>query len=202
MAKVVAMSGAQGAGKTTLLKNLSDNGWIVDDFKVSRTVQERLNWSSLTTVLTSWETMVEFQEEILAQKFAHDYALRKDAARLILVERSFADVAAYTTQWAWQLHDKGRVLLPTISQWLPGYVRRCASAQEQCYGGLMLLPYMNNVPWENDLNRAAFHSVEAVYEDIARFAQRAQFLQLKTYVITAESVSDRAQQVEAFLEIF
>ena len=33
------ISGAQGAGKSTTLKELQKRGWVVDDFKVSRSVQ-------------------------------------------------------------------------------------------------------------------------------------------------------------------
>jgi len=203
MAKVVALSGAQGSGKSTLLKGLNglaENAWSLDSFRVSRAVQEQLGWTTLDNVTSSWATMTEFQEEVYRQKRDRDLGIRRFGSQwLVLTERSFADIAAYTTHWTWILVDQGKIDVREASPWLSDYLRRCAEAQIACYDAILLLPLMRNVLWESDPNRAKRESAETIYEDVERFTQKAVFLTQKKFTITAASVEDRIAQVDTFL---
>ena len=201
MAKVVGLSGTQGGGKSTLLLGLKENGWALDTFRVSRAVQEELGWKTLDNVMSSVQMMQQFQEEIFKQKYAHDLELRQSGGdTLHLTERTFADICAYTTHWTWELHYQGQWLLADASRWLSNYTSKCVEAQAECYGGVMLLPLMSNVVWENDPNRAKRNSAETIYESIERFTQRPEFLTQKKLTITAKSVQDRISHCHNFLE--
>lgn len=200
MAKVVGISGAQGGGKTSLLAELKTRGWTVDDFKVSRAVQAQLGWKSLDNVLKDPLTMMDFQEEVFRQKLNHDYALRDSDAPVVLVERTFADICAYTTHWTWELHYQGKMLLGLANSFLKKYVASCIQAQEECYAGVVLLPFMEGVvKWEDDPNRASRASVDQIYEGVERFTQHARFLTQKKMTIYTKSVHERAAQVELFM---
>lgn len=204
--RVVGLSGAQGAGKSTLLKELMARGWQLDQFRVSRAVQEQLGWSTLENVMESWDTMVRFQEEVFKQKFDHDSLLVQAAdtdnpSGIILTERTFADIAAYTAQWTWRHVDRGNVPLNDAINFLAGYLTGCSFAQCQVYAGTILLPYMAEVvPWENDLNRAPLSDVDAIMEDIERFMERKVPLDHKKLRVTTKTVGDRATQVETWLK--
>ena len=206
--KLVGLSGAQGAGKSTLLKALMGNGWTLDQFRVSRAVQAQLGWDTLDNVMESPETMMEFQEEVFRQKYKHDYALRDlptartmDAkGHVMLTERTFADIDAYTTQWVWRFVDQGRMTTFGGMHWLSQFHRKCVNAQLDCYTGTLMLPFMAHVAWEDDPNRAAKNDVTAIYEHIERYMDSATFLRHPKLVITTKSVEDRMKQTEHFLE--
>lgn len=206
--KVVGLSGAQGAGKSTLLIELMARGWQLDQFRVSRAVQAQLGWDNLENVMSSPQTMMEFQNEVLRQKQNHDWhlAMVNEGARtidakgyIILTERTFADIVAYTNLWSWRFVDNGKMSLNDAMQFLGGFTNTAAKAHNEIYAGTILLPMMSHVVWENDPNRAARNDVEAVFEDIQRFIERKTPLMHKRFTITGKTVSERADQVETFL---
>ena len=200
MAKVVGLSGAQGGGKSTLLEGLKTVGWKVDDFKVSRAVQAQLGWASLNTVLDSPETMMQFQDEVLAQKLKRDQELRWGGTDgLILTERTFADICAYTTYWTWELVDARKWTLSEGASWLHGYTARCVDAQKRCYDAVLMLPYMSHVVWNGDPNRASFASVNTIWENLERFTQKMELLPIPSFYLRSASTEDRVNEVDAFL---
>ena len=206
--RVVGLSGAQGGGKSSLLIELEQRGWKLDKFRVSRAVQAQLGWDNLDKVMESWDTMRHFQEEVFKQKFEHDYQLSQEPGartidekgHVILTERTFADIVAYTNMWTWRHVDRKNVTLDAAVKWLHGYTTGCAHAQRQIYSATILLPYMAEViQWEADPNRASRSDVDAVFEDVERFLERKVPLDTPRLRITTRSVADRATQVEAFL---
>lgn len=204
MAKVVGLSGAQGAGKSSILTGLIDLGWSVDSFRVSRAVQAQLGWDSLNKVMEDPDTMTKFQMEVYRQKFERDMYL-KDASgsgvsHLILTERTFADIAAYTLQWTWRHVDEGKWTVADATPWLARYLSLCNQAQEKCYDAVMLLPYMDSVPWQDDPNRAERATVDAVYEDVQRFLESSRFLTTRKMTITEKGIPERIAQCAKFLE--
>lgn len=195
----IALSGAQGGGKTSLLNELKLRGYHVDDFRVSRAVQAQLGWESLDRVMESPKTMMEFQEEVFRQKYTNDFGLRVHSNVHTLVERSFADIAAYTTTWMWKFIDRGDITFEQAMEWLTPYVRRCTQAQQEVYQGMIILPMMSHVVFEHDPHRAKKEDVDAVFENLERFMERGTFISFPKLTITAKSISERADQVEAFL---
>jgi hypothetical protein len=203
MAKVVGLSGAQGAGKSTVLKGLAVRGWTVDEFRVSRAVQAALGWSTLEDATSDPERMVTFQEEVFRQKLERDTYLGEScgsgAPYLVLTERTFADVAAYTAQWTWRLVDKGWDIREA-HPWLALYLDRCRAAQRFCYEAVILLPYMDVVEWQHDPARASRWTVDAVYGDIDSFVNSPLFLTQAKMTVTEPSVDGRVAQINHFLE--
>lgn len=206
--KLVGLSGAQGAGKSTLLKALMENGWVLDQFRVSRAVQAELGWERLDNVMESPETMMKFQEAVFSQKLANDFKLRElsgarttDAkGHIMLTERTFADIDAYTAQWCWRFVDQGRLTVLEAMKFLVDFHAKCLKAQLQCYAGTLMLPFMKHVAWEDDPNRAAKNDVTAIYEHIERFMEMPAFLAHPKLVIKGKSVQDRMDETELFLE--
>ncbi len=197
---VVGLSGAQGGGKSSLLIELQNRGFKLDQFRVSRAVQAQLGWESLDRVMESPKTMMDFQNEVLNQKYQHDLALTKEGDGLILTERTFADINAYTHAWTWKFVDQGKLTIQEAVQFLMGYTVHCQHAQMQCYGATLLLPLMSHVVFEQDPHRAKQENAHTVYEEIERFIDTKMPLGYKKLVITAKSVEDRATQVQQFLE--
>lgn len=201
MTKIVGVSGAQGAGKTTLLEELKLRGWVVDDFKVSRAVQAELGWTSLSQVTTDAETMTTFQEEVLRQKLQRERSLLSTSGvEVVLTERTFADVAAYATLWTWQLADEGKWKVEEGGTWLQGFVRRCVEAQRECYSAVVLLPYMSHIEWQHDANRASRGDTEYIFETIQQFMRNFDFIRLPKWLLTEETIEDRANAIERLLE--
>jgi len=203
---VIGLSGAQGAGKSTLLIELQKRGWILDQFRVSRAVQAQLGWDSLDQVMESVETMQMFQKTVLEQKLKHDFELHQNVAartidpkgRIILTERTFADIFAYTSQWTWRFHDQNKISFNESFRCMQAFTAQCVAGQTSCYDGVILLPFMEHVAWEDDANRASKNDVQSVFEDIESFILRKTPLMPKL-LITTKTVSERADQVETFL---
>jgi predicted ATPase len=210
--KVVGLSGAQGGGKSSLLAELENRGWNVDKFRVSRAVQAQLGWDKLDNVMLSWETMTQFQTEVLKQKYLNDSNLIASVINtdesiviqtkddIILTERTFADIAAYTSMWTWNHIDNATVKFDDALHFKQDYISQCATAQYKIYNATILLPYMSDVMiWEDDPNRAKLKDVERIYEDIVRFLERKLPITHKRVVLSAKNITDRATQVENFL---
>ena len=199
--RVVGISGAQGGGKSSLLNELKGRGYEVDEFRVSRAVQAQLGWASLDRVMSSFETMTTFQEEVFKQKYENDLALAKIPSHgMILTERTFMDVYAYAQSWTWKFVDEG-IDFEVGSRWLSAYSRKCMSAQMECYAGTILLPLMDHVVFENDPHRAKKEDAARVYEEVASVAQRLKFSGHQSFVLSAKSIHDRADQVEGYLKL-
>jgi AAA domain len=206
--KLIGLSGAQGAGKSTLLKTLMERGWLLDSFRVSRAVQAQFGWTSLESVMESPQAMMKFQEAVFEQKLLNDYRLhelpgaRTLAAKghVMLTERTFADIDAYTTQWTWRFVDKDEMSVAEAFGFLTPFHKRCLDAQLQCYEGTIMLPFMQHVAWEDDSHRAAKNDVTAIYEHIERYMDSPMLLRHPKLIITTKSVDDRVVQTEKFLE--
>lgn len=209
--KVVGISGAQGAGKTSILTELELRGFEVDHFKVSRAVQRKLNWDSLQMVNESFSTLSKFQEMILELKLENDLELKKlKQPGVILTERTFADIFAYSAQWCVNLltakfsgllnaelkKSENQDLLFQVTHWLSRIRVSCEEAQLLCYDGVVLLPFMDHVKFEVDPHRADAASVHTIFERMLAFQANSK---VKSFTIDADSVSRRADQVEDFL---
>jgi nicotinamide riboside kinase len=187
---LIAISGAQSAGKSTLLKELKkDKRFTIDDFKVSRQIQKHLGYNTLEEALTSNEKIAHFQQMILQHKYDHDIGLiNKD--KITFVERSFADIYAYTKEWS-----KRFTIDPTL--WLRGQYLYCKEHQE-IYDAVILIPFMaDQINFEEDPNRANRESVDIIYQTITEFCDNSS---VKKYEITTGPIQERILEVTTFLE--
>lgn len=197
---LVGVTGAQGAGKTTLLNELAARGYHVDDFKVSRAIQEELGWSDLKQVLSSPSTMMDFQQRVLEAKLNNDFTIHQFSSRhTVLTERTFADICAYTMSWAWQLIDKNMWTLSEASKFLTPFTRECLRAQQDCYDAVVVVPFMQHVVFEEDRKRAPKNTIDTVFEDMENFLTARELLSIPRLTISTETVPERVDQVQTFL---
>lgn len=200
MARIIGLSGAQGGGKSSLLNGLKAKGWVVDDFKLSRSVQVQLGWDTLDNATSSVKNMVQFQNTLFQVKKEHELA---NAARtdvdVILVERTFADIAAYTYLWTKKLSlcSGWGSIKPNDFSYM--FADMCASAQ-RVYDINLYLPYMDCVLWEDDPRRAKREDVEYIDTTLWNFLTLRSPADTKVFQISTRSISDRVQQVHDFLE--
>ena len=196
MAKVIAISGAQGAGKSTLLEELKSRGFYIDSFKVSRSVQESLGFTSLNDATATLPIGVGFQEKIFEAKLKHDKQLNELPYDVVLVERSFADIYAYSLQWV-KKHSTFDKTQSNATLWSFRFKQQCLAAQKLCYNGCILLPYMDHMVWQEDVRRADKNSVDSVYNEIIKFTESSGKSMLQ---ISEKTVGARAVQVQNFLK--
>jgi hypothetical protein len=200
--KVIGLSGPQGAGKSSLLKSLVEFGWQVDDFKVARTVQLALGWDSLDRVLESPQTMIEFHDEIIKQKLAQDVDLMLSGSdSIILTERTFADIASYSLLWSQKLIDGGKWNLYDAAQFLIPFIDRCARAQDICYEGVIYLPFMEHITFEEDSHRAKEEDIDIFAKTTLEFLEKSA-ARSEMLVVTGKSIHDRSVEVHNFLKGF
>ena len=196
---IVGISGAQGAGKSSLLAELAKRGWTLDSFKVSRAVQSQLGWDSLDRVMDSPETMMEFQNEVFEQKYKNDLAISLRSNAMTLTERTFADILAYTSFWTWNFVEQHRLRMNDAMNFLMPFTDKCVKAQDEIYSGVVLLPLMPHVVWEEDANRAKLEDAQTIYEDVEAFMKKRMPLTSRYITISTKTVEERADQVEHFL---
>lgn len=159
---VISISGTQGSGKSTLLNALEAQGVSVDHYKVSRAVQKELGATALADLTQTSESIRHFQELVFEKKYANDKSL-KDHNRIILVERSFIDVAAYTLLWMTSLLEYSPYS-EADGEWLDDFLKRCAAAQFEIYSGSAMIPLMPGVKQEIDPNRAKYEDADTIYD--------------------------------------
>ena len=197
---VIGLSGAQGGGKTSMLNELKRLNYRVDDFKVSRAVQASLGWASLDRVMDAPETMQAFQNEVLQQKFKNDFELARQGDGVIFVERTFADILAYSNLWTFKFAERGQLTKDEAVLFSAKYTASCLAAHEQCYSGTMLLPLMEHVKFEVDPHRAKEEDAEYVFNEVQRFLTT--LVQAPLLHITAKSIAVRAMQAARFSATF
>lgn len=164
---LVSLSGPQGSGKSTTLNALSELikernlAIFIDDFKLSRSVQERLGVADLSHAVQSFNNMHEFQEMILEARQLRedelfDMHLHGDID-IIITERSHADICAYYRLWSEKLNADSDEQIMSQTQFISDC--RFESYNTSCF---LYLPFMDHVKFEVDPNRAGS-------EDIQRF---------------------------------
>lgn len=121
---IVAISGSQGAGKTTLINALRSH--YGDRVKVleRKTARSILSeWDiTLDDVYTDNNLMKRFQEALVSRKQQDELdCLKEDPNAIWIVERTYADLFAYTTVYAGKQNS--------MSDWLDNYYLACASGQ-------------------------------------------------------------------------
>jgi predicted ATPase len=189
---IIAISGAQGVGKSTLLYELSRLDYTVDRFSVSRTVQKKLGHNELYDALSNFETMKNFQEEVLHAKFEHDFALKTQCSDNVFVERSFYDILAYSELWTKRFPSSK----PQIENWLSGF-KTCAFLNQQIYSGVILIETNDKVAFEYDKNRGDFETQQA-HND--RLKELCLLGSIPHIIITESALDARVREASKFAE--
>lgn len=186
MSYVIAVSGAQNTGKTTLLNELGLFDYNIDSLKVSRAVQAELN-VTVAEIKSKLDLAMDFQQAVFARKRKHDYALsRRDDNDIIFVERSFADIVAYTLHWL-----QGRV----NRNWMDEYIRDCEEAQD-IYSGIIFIPPNPAVKFVEDPNRAAKEDVTPIDDHLQVMLKD----EANICTITTSRLNERVAQVQDFIK--
>ncbi len=197
--KIVALSGTHGSGKSTLLQELTRRGYSVDTFKVSRAVQAQLGWESLDVVMRDPFIMMEFQEKIFQQKLNRERELLTLDAPIVLTERSFADIYAYSVLWMTKFLKKRVIHEVTAADWLSDFCERCLKAQKNSYSAVLVLPLMEHIQFETEANRAKEEDADSFNQIFNGFLTTQAEFNIPVFNITAPSIESRADQVQSFL---
>ena len=158
---VLAVSGTHGTGKSTVLRGLRELNIPVLDAQLSRTAQKMLGWESLSLAQESTEHMWQLQDMILSLMYDRDKLIAKSKT-LTVVERSPADLWAYTKMWCSRLNvelSSERVIL---------YKNKCRELSKAYRGFFMLYPNVM-VPFQAEDARADLESRDSVQADIEEF---------------------------------
>ena len=146
MNKIFGITSTHGTGKSTLLNGLEFGGINVDKTKISRNVQNALGWSSLERVLESFNTMMDFQEEVFKQLVERD---RKITVPTV-VERTPLDLVTYSTLWFKHFRDKE---MEVDEDRLLQYEIDCMEWFFENYGGVIYIPIVDAIPFEIESSR-------------------------------------------------
>jgi len=195
MTKIIGVSGAHGTGKSVAIDkvkelNSKDPYIIVDDFKVSRTVLAELGMT-LEEATANAEVTKIYQTMVLRKKIHRDgFSLKLNYPHLqhnplerhFLVDRSVADIYAYTKLWT----EKNNI----EEKWFTEFEERCIAGMS-AYDMILLFP-IGVFAFVDDGIRAK-EDTQAKHQ-----AYTQEFIEkhAKSYkIIDAVSIEDRAHQI-------
>jgi predicted ATPase len=182
---IIGVCGTHGTGKSTIVKSVREAGYPVMDVQLSRTAQAALGWSSLSLAQESIENMWDLQEAVLGAMWDRDQAITKSKT-LTLVERTPADVWAYTQLWCQRVGvDVGS------SRQALSYRQRCRDMACQ-YAKFICVPASDKVPFVEDPHRADLASRKYVESEIKRFISSGL---LPAYDIVYDDQDERSAEV-------
>jgi len=144
---VIGLCGSQGTGKTSILSGVERENFKVDRSQIARTAQKNLGWDSLSRVEESVENMHALQEAVLNAMYDRDKAIN-DSGTFTLVERTPADVWAYTQVWCDRLH-----ININTDEWVLSYKQKCRNLAN-AYAHFVHVPITDKVKFVVDPNRA------------------------------------------------
>jgi len=180
MSYIVGLSGTHGTGKSTIIKGVKEAGYPVVETSLAREAQKALGWTVLSEAEKSVENMWLLQEAILSAMFIRDEAIHKSGI-ITLVERTPADVWAYTAMWCKRLD------INTFENWhAKMYYARC-QAMARNYALFLQVPIVEEVPFVAEPNRADLPSRIFVGTTIDNFIWNGAWPSSKIWAITPEA---------------
>lgn len=199
--QIVGVSGPQGYGKSSALEEMRKLEWAVDSFKVSRAVQKRLGWESLERVMDSKATMKQFQATVASEKVRRDKQIASAyCAPLVLTERSFADIYAYTKLWFNRFESLGEPSTDVDKEWLSKFEEDCVRLQVQTYSAVIYIPMSEHVVFQADPHRADQESAAFVSVAIRVFLDMVkEDFGIPFYTVATTSIEDRALEIGSWL---
>lgn len=159
MKYVVGLSGTHGTGKSTIMNGVEKAGFKVNRAQLSRTAQKALGWESLSVAQASVDNMWALQDAILKAMRARDADI-VNTGTLTLVERTPADMWAYTKMWCARLG-----IDPKTDDRALNYYDNCVALNSN-YAKILFIPMIPEVVFVEEPNRADLASRAPVEESI------------------------------------
>jgi hypothetical protein len=185
---IVGLSGTHGTGKSTILQAAKAAGHRVNESQLSRQAQKMLGWDSLSKAKESEENMWLLQDMVLSLLEYRDNSIFDEAA-MTLVERTPADVYAYTKLWM-------RVNGVAESQRSDSYFMRCKLLVTR-YKLLVYVPPLDGIAFEEDPHRASLSERDYHVSALNEFYWDTQ---CPRYTIVGQSRQERSAEIHALLK--
>lgn len=188
MCDIITISACQGQGKSTFMRDIFSNSKFSNDIelyanKTARSVLDELGMP-LDEIYKNSEALKSFQDKILDRHFEIVAAKNKSEKRILLVERSFIDIAVFS------IMNLGR--LNEYSDWLDSFVGTCIKAQQSVVQHSLYIP-MRIVSIKNDATRPYNMNYNFAYDSI--LANYMEFAGVSVGCITQK---DRIERVKQF----
>ena len=190
MTFTIAFSGAHSTGKTTTLNAIKASGWpdiYVDDYRASRAAQAQMNME-LADIVKSKKHYHQLQDLILGHKLSHEEGLRGQGYRYILVDRSPADIYAYTHLW----HKADPTVNADDEAWFLRYQDSLERMMAK-YDKIINFPIVPEVPFIPEPGRATEDNREAHSRLVNGYL--ALNARNKTHHLRAVSLGERINEI-------
>lgn len=151
MSHIIGLFGTHGTGKSTILNGVKNAGLNVCESSLSRTAQKFLGWTELSEAEKSEDHMWALQDAIMAAMYDRDLEIIK-SKQYTLVERTPADIWAYTEMWCTRLN----IDFTTDARAL-GYKKQCRALAAN-YKLFIQVPISDAVSFVAEPNRADLKS--------------------------------------------
>lgn len=182
MKYIIGLSGTHGTGKSTILQGVKAAGFKMDESQLSRTAQKNLGWSSLSIVEESVDNMWALQDAIIHALEERDLKIQI-SEQYTLVERTPADLWAYTSLWCHRLGIDEQTDERAVT-----YKMRCHELAQKYYARVMVVTPNAAIPFVAEPNRADIASRKHVELCIDSFLFRGNH---PTYFISSVSKEQR-----------
>lgn len=186
---VIGVSGTHGTGKSSIMKGVNVAGIDVYNGSLSRTAQASLGWDSLSRVHESVENTWALQNAILDALRARDAEIQQ-SKKYVLVERSPADLWAYTQVWCSRLG-----IDPKTDERAQEYFNKCLLLSD-AYCACLIVSMHPEVPFVPDPNRGDLESRESVERHIKSFIIASN---TPSYAVISTGKNQRVSEVVAIL---
>lgn len=191
MVQLVGFSGAHGTGKSSVIERIKEKnipGIFVDDHKISRSVLSSMGLT-LEQATATVDRTKEYQLNVLgaARERIHLIVEEHQFGGTMVVDRTVADIAAYTRIWC----ERNRI----EKKWLWPYVSNCASLLKH-YGEIFVFP-TGVFEFEDDGVRAK-EDTQLLHEKyLLEFLDVHGF---KYHVVQEKTVQKRAEEIISILK--
>ena len=189
MKYLIGLCGTHGTGKSTILQGVKAAGYAVNEAQLSRTAQKNLGWDTLGRAQESDKNMWALQDAIIDALEARDQAVQ-DSGVFTLVERTPADLWAYTAMWCQRLG-----IDTATDQRAIDYRARCDRLALNYLRFMVVVPDAS-IPFQEDPHRADLASRRFVEREIDSFLFRGAY---PTYIIKTTAREHRIAEACALM---
>lgn len=190
---IVGLCGTHGTGKSTILHAAKEAGFQVSEAQLSRTAQKALGWETLARAQESEENMWALQDAIAMAMYDRDQEIIK-SGKLTLVERTPADVWAYTNLWVSRLRMSGKKVDEAR---LERYKNICR-VQASRYAKYIVVEPCAEIAFVEEPNRADAESRKLVQDYINAFLWDGM---LPSYFIKSTDRLGRSSEIQCLLTL-